>query len=730
MTRRNTAVSRQQSVCSQRQRAGFTLVEMLIAMAITLVMVGAVVTLFANISNSVRNRRAVVEMSGQLRHARNMLQQDLQGATCPGLPWQRPDENLGYIEIIEGPAREGNASVLVDADPDTSPPLNWPPTTVNPEIDHTTSIIPASNLPFNKDPNIVKKSWVTDGGSLGDHDDILMLTVRNEHEPFVGRVPLSDGTSSAIRSSSDPNRAKLFNEWTHTSLESPLAEVVWYSVENPAEDANGDGDNDSDGYFGEPGMRTIYRRTLLIAPWLNPYRYIQSDGTPDDTFQLNGTGPTFTAQPGLLRILGNDIDNGNVNDRAQALAALIAFQERYDLSARLEWDPLLGTDGRWKIVANTLGDLTKRENRYEHHAFKPQGIRVNQDGRQYPFAAVSAGGGYRGRNVRVVGDREILENALPPIPLTYIAAQANLTNGGGINDTVANYSIDVLNLDDTLSLSKRMPVRPLAYIDDDSDTVATARAMLNDDGEVVRVVHGLVPLTGSRKGEDVMLTDALGFDLRVYDPGAPLYGVREIPSSSTEPVATILSPTDPAWGTAYQADMPSANNDFVGDNTLMPLVGQGAFVDLGYGFGRNQPRFATNSTSILPWFFDARALSDPFIDARAIADKWRSQLAPGYSVYDTWSFHYENNGVDEDLVNGVDQGTNGLDERDPRLAGAVDLVDHVNDIPINGPDDVGERETAPPYDKPLRGLQVLLRLYERDSRQVRQVSVNQHLVPE
>ena len=31
--------------------------------------------------------------------------------------------------------------------------------------------------------------WVTDGGGLGDADDILMLTVRNEHEPFVGRMP-------------------------------------------------------------------------------------------------------------------------------------------------------------------------------------------------------------------------------------------------------------------------------------------------------------------------------------------------------------------------------------------------------------------------------------------------------------------------------------------------------------------------------------------------------------
>ena len=29
-----------------------------------------------------------------------------------------------------------------------------------------------------------------------------------------------------------------------------------------------------------------------------------------------------------------------------------------------------------------------------------------------------------------------------------------------------------------------------------------------------------------------------------------------------------------------------------------------------------------------------------------------------------------------------------------------------NDIARLGPDDVGERETVPPYDKPLRGVQV------------------------
>ena len=47
-----------------------------------------------------------------------------------------------------------------------------------------------------------------------------------------------------------------------------------------------------------------------------------------------------------------------------------------------------------------------------------------------------------------------------------------------------------------------------------------------------------------------------------------------------------------------------------------------------------------------------------------------------------------------------------------------------------GIDDVGERETVPPYDKPLRGVQLIIRAYERDSRAIKQVRVNQHFMPE
>src|SRR5262245_19657562 len=115
---------------SASRRRGFTLVEMLVAMAITLVMMAAVVTLVDNVSRSVRNQRANLELSGQIRQVRNVLQQDLQCATCPGLTWQRPESNHGYIELIEGRYREGNATNLIDEDPSTRTNL---PSPVNPE---------------------------------------------------------------------------------------------------------------------------------------------------------------------------------------------------------------------------------------------------------------------------------------------------------------------------------------------------------------------------------------------------------------------------------------------------------------------------------------------------------------------------------------------------------------------------------------------------------------------
>jgi prepilin-type N-terminal cleavage/methylation domain-containing protein len=162
--------------------------------------------------------------------------------------------------------------------------------------------------------------------------------------------------------------------------------------------------------------------------------------------------------------------------------------------------------------------------------------------------------------------------------------------------------------------------------------------------------------SGNSLGEDVVLSHVVGFDVRVYDPTA------QVRSDTVH----ALVPGDRGY---------AAGN----------LIGLGAFVDLNY---------AGNSTS----FFSG-------------APHPRSQL--GSAVYDTWSFHYEHDGVDQDGDGTIDEGTNGLDDDNQ-----------------NGVDDVGERETSPPYPVPLRGLQVTLRIIEHDTQQVRQVTVVSDFTPE
>jgi hypothetical protein len=78
----------------------------------------------------------------------------------------------------------------------------------------------------------------------------------------------------------------------------------------------------------------------------------------------------------------------------------------------------------------------------------------------------------------------------------------------------------------------------------------------------------------------------------------------------------------------------------------------------------------------------------------------------GNPTYDTWSYHYENNGIDEDEDGVIDDGTNG---RDDNNNGVVD--------------DIDEQETSPPYTVPLRGVEIRIRCFDPTSRETRQITI-------
>ncbi|MEO1497255.1 MAG: hypothetical protein AAFV43_08910 [Planctomycetota bacterium] len=764
---------------------------MLTALAVTLLLMAAVVTVFANVTSSVTRRRATLEMSGQLRSVREQLSRDLEGATCTALPWREPEANEGYIEIIEGPQTDLYPSVwLYNDEPNQSGAAVEAETYASglytkgvgtvPGIDLAVSSLPGSNLRADNqaadEPGrgrmvgsyaLLPDDVPTDGRGLGDGDDILMLTVRNEQLPFVGRIPPRPALVNQIgpgRADTDDLSPGPYAEWGVEEYESPLAEVVWFAFENPPER------EDAQTFaFGEPGYRTIYRRALLIAPML------------DYQIRVGTGGNTLFAEPGVVRVLPGSIGSENWD---LALACLVSFQERYDLSVRLERDLTLG---RWVLRANSLGDLTKRENRFEHHGFAFANSQSDL-GRVYPFNAVSRGAYNGSERIQFAHDPELFETANTTQP-RFEAVVTQSTPSGP--DQLVGVEPDIMTTtDDLLSDANRRAVRPLAFVRQAAPDgrPAAVRAVLNEDGAIVAVTLGMSPLSGERRGDDVMMTDALGFDLRVYDPGAPAYAFYPggVPADLTEadPPARVVQPGDAAWTYCYGED---ATNDEWSENgrstigTLntagadvalpgaartatggVPFSFQavGAYVDLNFGRFFNDVEdsegvrgFAdhANPEGLDPQFVSRQLDEQLYSTQLGIEGSWfqrvgqirswnlsagppflRRSLTPGFSIYDTWSVHYETNNEDEDGDGVPDEGTDGQDSP------AVYLTDVDNDGDIdggviftrNGADDLNERETRPPYDRPLRGIQVQLRVYERDSRQVRETVVRESFIPE
>jgi hypothetical protein len=217
-------------------------------------------------------------------------------------------------------------------------------------------------------------------------------------------------------------------------------------------------------------------------------------------------------------------------------------------------------------------------------------------------------------------------------------------------------------------------------------------------------LDGLVfDANSQRRGEDVILTNVLAFDVRVFDPGVGVFVTTN---------GSPLVPGDPAYTNA-----PSAS---------------GAYVDLGQTSGTNtllSGVFSSGSAARFNGFGHARS---------GLAGS-----AATRRTYDTWSLHYEANGVDEDRhPNGIDDDNDGtIDETDENYGpdqgtnGVDDDGDGTFDEPPYDGDrdgvfeDLGEVETMPPYPYPLRGIEVRIRCYEPSSRQVRQVTVRHTFVP-
>jgi hypothetical protein len=316
-------------------------------------------------------------------------------------------------------------------------------------------------------------------------------------------------------------------------IESPVAEVVYFLVQNgPVVDAR---------TATPTRLCTLYRRVLLVAPNV-------------------GSITSFTNE----------------------------FYDENDISVRYQVSGATAT-----LIPNTLGDLTKRENRFAHY-----------------------------------GNSSVAYGAFPfPVDLSAIPQNP---------PTVPPTSMPV-------------PTWP-----------TTATPAHPDESAF------LFPAEHLHTGDDVLLTNVLAFDVQVWDPGAPIF----VPAGTS----IAVEPRDPGWpgtGTA---------------------VASGAYVDLGYRPGSTTTAFEEVNPNSKSGF--ASTPSTP-------------------RVYDTWSMHYENDGLDQSNPMPADGGTNGLDDDGNGIV-----------------DDIGEYDTLPPYSAPLRGIRITLRVYEPDSQQVREAVVIQDFLPD
>lgn len=201
-------------------------------------------------------------------------------------------------------------------------------------------------------------------------------------------------------------------------------------------------------------------------------------------------------------------------------------------------------------------------------------------------------------------------------------------------------------------------------------------------------------LSGSRIGEDVVASQVVGFDVRAFDPYAVIY------QDKTDAIDPLV-PGDPGYVTAAAATAPAPVQ-----------LGSGAYVDLNY------------AGSALSLFSGPPDIRSGLSGSSSPAPPY---FQPARATYDTWSTQYEQDGVNQDFGSAVALNLFPPAFRDALIDEGTDGIDN---NAFGGVDDPTERETAPPYAVPLRGIQIRIRIYDQDSRQVRQAEVVSDFTPE
>jgi hypothetical protein len=249
---------------------------------------------------------------------------------------------------------------------------------------------------------------------------------------------------------------------------------------------------------------------------------------------------------------------------------------------------------------------------------------------------------------------------------------------------------------------------------------------------------------GNREAEDVILTSLVGFDVKGWDPAAPVFRVRG--DADNPNIVGCVMPGDPGYIPAVKRFLNAPQSP---EN--MP-VSFGAYADLNFlGNLASQSTFTFNvSSTNFPVNRYYLALGEmaksvpgrytmPYFAGPGDATSKVSAMRDGTfiwtgSTYDTFSRHYEYDGFPAYTLSTA-LAVN-LTHTSKRLNQPYSN-DILIDAGMNGIDDNGnglvdepyERDAPPPYEKPLRGIRVSIRVIEPDSKAIRQATVVHEFIP-
>lgn len=279
-------------------RRGFTLLEILTSITLALTLMYAVARIFSNVGGSMNETMSSMEMSNALRNAKNRLTADLEATSVTLAPPRNSRRDEGFFCYVEGMGGPFDriAPDLANGG-NNGNPFAVGDVAIDLERFQTTNDVDANGVAEAID------------ATVGDLDDILSFTAKApDGQPFRGRF--IEPVYESVLDASGAVVGKRIVDGIPTTIESEYAEIVWFVRGT-----------------------TLYRRVLPLV----------SNERLQESFEALKQASFLSDSP-FAGVAYENLRHG------------FGFYQYYDVSVHM------GADG--VLVANTLGDLSNRENRY------------------------------------------------------------------------------------------------------------------------------------------------------------------------------------------------------------------------------------------------------------------------------------------------------------------------------------------------------------------------------